>query len=398
METKWKKIDKGDVAFFVVLTITALLIVRWIFGSNITEYNTSICAINYTNGFMPAGFLGTVLLMCNKFAGGILMNYQGIFALNLVVMFLYVALLLLVFITAYLRTGNRGSVTAKQIICFASIFGFSMFCGGATFAGTGVYQMILVLIAMELFLCEKAEWLVMILSVIGICIQPDFFFLNLGMMLFPLAYKMKASQHRNYYKILFGMTLGTSIGMFAYSEYMTRFHLNMTADSQVSLMQQLSNNPNKFDVGNADFVFRNLSALLQDWDYAGTNYIELVLYIIFSLPFLVMFVKLLMGLRSRFTSYVPFILGMLLFLPQFLLKVHYGVIVYHFIMYVLLMVLLIYALCDEVMTEEVEKRKMSLKAKFPLPVLFLFYAMCFVRFGDISVSENIRALISYFIG
>ena len=182
---KERKLDSFTLTWFLFVVV-----LWWKFYQEEVEIiNTTSLAFHYGYGFISRGFMGTIFLLVDKLLPGNQMNYDGVMAFTHVTTFLYIALLLWFFMIVLKKCSMAICNKTKYMVFFFTMFAVSMFVTKYNMGRYDMYCLMLSILAAILIIKEKAEWLVIPLSAIGVMIHQGNVFYLLNIILVLLLYK-----------------------------------------------------------------------------------------------------------------------------------------------------------------------------------------------------------------
>lgn len=379
---KEKTFDFKKVLLIVAVLGVIFCLVFLRFASyNISEDSLRILELSYKDGFISAGLIGTIYRGLNLVVPVELFDYEVIYVISKHILILYYVLVASFVVVIY---GKRRELFEKNpaLICLFVIFTAGMFGCADTLGSYDMYQMIVVLIISILLFLQKAEWLTIPAVLVGILIHPSFLFKGFIIVAALMIYKWKIHSE-NKYKSLLITSLVASVTSFIASE--------------ASLVAKI--------VGNTDLlgdrVIREASAILPEWAFHGTNYINLLIFLLFFSPYLLIgrdfFKRLYKRDIENVKVYRLLQLGALFVLPEFIFKIEYGFLIYTVIMYYVLLIMYMLVQKDRAVIECIEEEKEVIKRIIPIPEVLIIYPLLLMPFIRISIMRGFD-VISRLIG
>ena len=149
----------------------------------------------------------------------------------------------------------------------------------------------------------------------------------------------------------------------------------------------------------SSIVFVEASSLIPEWNYKDDNYLSLVLFLLAFSPYLLIgrdyFKRLYLKNPNNRRVYRLMQLGALMILPEFILKVKYGFLIYFVIMYYVLLLMFLYQDNDELIITNSKEEINMLKEKIMIPEVLVIYPLLFMPFLSFSISRVFHVLSEY---
>ena len=179
MTEQFDKVEKKRYRQFIgaMLAFAVFYYLRY-FKHTMTEYNTTLFAMSYKYGFISRGMLGTIWAGLDKILPLDLMTYEAVYWFNWGITWLF-SLLVIVFLGKCIRkvkAEHRHNMYYMAIAC--AIYFFPMFWSEEMFGRLDVYLYILTFICLFALLDEKAEWIIIPIGILCMCIHQGFVFTN----------------------------------------------------------------------------------------------------------------------------------------------------------------------------------------------------------------------------
>ena len=206
MTEQYEKIEKKRYWQFIacMFAFSVFYYLRY-FKHVMTEYNTTLFAMSYKYGFISRGMLGTLWDGLDRLLPVNLMTYEAVYWFNWGITWLF-SLLVIVFLGKCLRkcaSGQKHNMYYMAIAC--AIYFFPMFWSEEMFGRLDVYLYVLTFVCLFALLDEKAEWIIIPVGIVCMCIHQGFVFTNANLILVPLFYKILTAEgkRRRKYLMLF---------------------------------------------------------------------------------------------------------------------------------------------------------------------------------------------------
>lgn len=354
-----------------------------------SDENLVVLATTYREGFLSAGFVGSVYGLLNRILPYDLMTYETAYGFTKCMLGIYFLLAAGLLVMVYHKTAEEQKKKQMDLICLALILFGGMFGSGNTMGSFDMYQMIVFLLCMFPLFTNRGLWLLLPLSVVGMCIHPSFLFKNLPLILLLLTYLCKkgepvSSKKR---KGLRNGILVVCLLLFIVSEVSVILAGDRMAEIE-GMAALLSQNPEGFDAGWMVRGLRILSAVLPEWGYHHYNYLGLLFFLIFFSPYLWIGRKFFLGVNEKVgwdREYRLLQFGALALLPEFLFKVCYGYLIYEVIVYYLVLLMFFIVVKDQKILGEMEQMLEKIRNRMPVPILLLLYPVLFIPFNGETI-------------
>ncbi len=397
LNTKDKKLLLG------LFLYACVVIIRY-FEHTMLYTNTTLYAICYKYGFLSRGFMGSLLRVLNLILPVELFSYQGIYAFSEAMTVVLYFCFFLYFVRILKETRLEDKRNVSYLMIFFSIFSFPMFLTADNFGRLDIFLIMITLISMILILREKAEWLIIPLCAIGMCIHQGFVFTNVNIILVLLFYKamMGEGARRRKYFILFGLTFLTVSVFFLYFEFGSHVFSRDAVDEIIAAARMTSSD-GEYNTSIINHEILGQDVFLDEIGYHIYNYKELPLFLICFLPYILIayhfFKNLLRGKeKNARIAYLAVLLGALTLLPEWILKVDYGRYVYATAFYYIAIVMTLIAMGDQVVSAQLQDTKEAVKEKMPMAILLLIYPALFMPLHDIIISNLINNFVLLIFG
>jgi len=390
--------DKKEIKYGAIMLVVFYFIcfLRY-YDGGINLQATTVFAFSYKYGFVSRGFMGTVLLVLNKILPFELLNYDGILALSMIATII-LGVLLFVFFYAVIRKSQNNNIKYQQyLMIFCSVFSFTFFWTEQNFGRLDTYLAIVMLLSMILLVIEKCEWLIILLSIIGVLIHQGYVFMNVGIVLAFLLYKAVFKEKKRYYLLLFFCTLISVSILFLYFEFFSHINGNVYYDEIVSFAKSLSYNGNSYYEALVNHELLGQGVFEEEWPYHIVNYIESVQFVILWIPYIILGFKFIkkcynhIGEKKDRLVYLIVFLGAFTVIPEMILKVDYGRYIYEIVFYYIAMIMMLIVVNDRVVITSISDIKKEVGGK-ALGIL-VAYSMIFMPFLDVLISRASRNML-----
>ena len=365
----------------------------------VRSYNTTMLALNYKNGFTSRALLGTLYHLLDGILPWNLIDYSAVFVFAIVITILFLVLMLL-FAHRVLSLSDPQLFDITEIIFLLYIaVSMSTFSGGYNFLRVDIFMLAVSMTGALCLISKRAEWLVIPLSAIGVMFHQGYVFMYFNIILILLIVRFFDAENRRE-KIRYGVYFIASflVGsvLFLYFELFSRNGGRAVYENIVAEAKALSY---KGIYHTTLLAHEVLAADLGDTEreLRRVNRIQLPIYVLVMLPFIVMFIILFAGIFREAKrcgelsiKYVFILIGPLTMLPDFLLKVDYGRWVMSVVAYYFVVILALIAMRDTVTCDVMARISVKLSSKlwsYMMPV----YPLFFLPYWDVDISESMRA-------
>ena len=385
--------------YIAVLGIFGLIVFFTTCQWRVRSYNTTMLALDYKNGFTSRALLGTIYHILNKLLPVNMIDYRASFVFAVVITLLFLVLMLL-FAGACLKRADSQLSDALQITMLLFIaVSMSTFSGGYNFLRVDIFMLAVSMIAALCIITDKAVWMVVPLSAIGVMFHQGYVFMYFNIILILLIIRFfgaEESREKIRYGAYFILSFLVGSVLFLYFELFSRNSGEEVYERVVAEAEALSY---KGIYHTTLLAHEVLGIDLGDTEKGLrlVNRIQFPIYILVMMPFIVLFIWFFAAVFreaklkgvNRF-KYLCVLVGPLTMLPDFLLKVDYGRWVMSVVAYYFVVLLSLLAMRDTV-TEDVMAR-MNVKLSGRLwSYLLLAYPAFFLPYWDVDISESMRS-------
>ncbi len=394
-KTKLKSIISFVFIFFMICF--ALFITYY--GQEVRRYNTTILAFNYSYGFISRGLLGTLYLGLNEILPFDILNYESVVNITLiattVIMFVFFLLALCILI----KSEEKYLTNIQYIILFFVMFFVPMFYSFRNMGRPDVYMMFFTFIGLILIVCNKFEWLLIPLAILSVMVHQGyvFMFYNIFMyLLFYKAFNYTEKKRKKYIAILGISFLAVSV-LFLYFNFFSHINGEEIYNEILELATKLGKEGEVFDIL-INHEILGIDPWEEEWPQHIYNFIELPLYCLLMLPYIVLGVRLFKNIISAAETkaekwkYAMIPIFSLTCVPCYILKIDYGRWVFAGIAYYALVLLALCALRDKLVTEKLHELMEDIKHRYAYASLLLLFVATTIPLHDIHINEIMRNL------
>ena len=374
-----------------------------------TEYNTTLFAMSYEYGFISRGLLGTIWAGLDWLLPMDLMTYEAVYWFNYIITILFYVLVI-VFLGKCVKkvaASHRRNMYYMAIAC--AIYFFPMFWSEEMFGRLDVYLYLLTFVCLFCLMEEKAEWLIVPIGIVCMCIHQGFVFTNANLILVPLFYKILTSdgKRRRKYIVLFASFFLTISALFLYFEFFSHGNGAAIYDDVVAASKAISEDGKGYNKSILKHEILGEDVYDSEARYHALNRTEFPAFLLLYAPYLPIVIHFFKGLFQRSEDrkskwvHAAFLLGACTILPQYLLKVDFGRYAFTTFTYYIVMVMMFMVMNDECVTVQLDATKEKIKATIPVPWIVLLYPMFLMPFYDVIISgatSKLRTLVMEVLG
>ena len=382
-----------------ILSLYGLIVFFTTCQWRVRSYNTTMLALNYKNGFTSRALLGTIYHVLDMILPWELIDYRAAFIFAVVITLLFLALIILFARAVFSHIDEQLFDITEIIFLLFITAAMSTFSGGYNFLRVDILMLAVSMIGALLLIEKRAGWMVIPLSAIGVMLHQGYVFMYFNIILILLIVRFfdaEESRERFRYGVYFVCSFLIGSLLFLYFELFSRNSGEEVYETVVAEAEALSY---KGIYHTTLLAHEVLGIDLGDTERGLrlVNRIQLPIYILVMLPFIVIFIGLFIGIfreagkrGAMRLKYLCILVGPLTMLPDFLLKVDYGrwvmsVVAYYFVVFLALL-----AMRDSVTEDVIARLSVRLSAKtwsYMLPV----YPLFFLPYWDVDISESMRA-------
>lgn len=384
--------EKKIASFSIVWIVFLIALFLKGYGDKVNDINATMLAFSYKYGFISRGLIGSIYQVLDKILPFDMMNYVWVMRFTQIVTMVFYIILFVFVISCLMKCSKRITEPMKYAIIYFSIWAIPMFASEYNFGRLDVYCVMLSLIGALLLIYEKAEWLVIVFSALGVMVHQGNVFMFLNIILVLLFYKMLSSEGKKQkkYLILFVLSFLVAAVLFLYFEFFSHFNGANILDDIVSTATALCNNGTYHqDVIDHEILGIDLSE--REWKFRLQNIVQFPIFVILMLPHILLTIKLFKNIiRSAETKkdkwkYFFVSIGAATIIPDLLLKCDYGRWMFAIICYYCVVILSLLAMKDKIVEREFFNLTDSLNKKSPASILLLAYPIVFQPLRDVAI-------------
>ncbi len=397
-KTKQRSIRQFMVTLFVIcfgLFITY-------YATEVRRYNTTILAFNYSHGFISRGLLGTLFLLADKILPYELLTYENIVNFTLISTTVVIGIFFWLVYLILKRCEEKYLANVQYIIIFFAMFFVSMYYSIRNFGRPDIYMMFFTFIGLILIVCQKFEWLIIPLAILNVMIHQGYVFLFYNIFMYLLAYRAYKTEGKTrikYIAILALSFLAVSV-LFLYFNFFSHVSDIEVYNDIYSFASAIGKDGEVY-VTLLDHEILGIDPWDQEWPQHIYNFIELPIFCILMLPYLILGVRFFKNIiQAAETKLDKFVYAMLpicslTMLPSYLLKIDYGRWIYATLAYFALVVLVLCGLKDKIVTEKLHELMEDIQSRYTYSYLLLIYITTIVPLYDIHINQALRSISDY---
>ena len=396
-ETKQREIRK----FMIMLSVVNLALFAVTCRGMVRSYNTTMLALSYEYGFTSRSLLGTLYHLLDAVLPLDLIDYRAVVATAYVATILFV-LFVEYFLYRCLRCCEGEMVKYGEYLalilslCLVSTFSFPY-----NFFRVDIFMILVSLLGVLCLVKERAQWLVVPLSALGVMFHQGYVFMYFNLILVLLFYRALSwwkedRRKARRYGLLFALSFLVGSVLFLWFEFFSRSNGAAFFDTIKSEAEKLS-----YDgIYHSTLLYHEVLGIdlaSTEEEFSRVNAVQILMCGIVCLPMLVFGVRFFAGLikkakgASEKWKYLAVALGAATILPDFLLKIDYGRWMAAVVVYYVGIVLALLAMKDPIMETQVRESGESLIRR-PGMALWLMIVLLLLPFLDVNIDPFFRHL------
>lgn len=396
-ETKQREIRK----FMIMLSVVNLALFAVTCRGMVRSYNTTMLALSYEYGFTSRSLLGTLYHLLDAVLPLDLIDYRAVVATAYVATILFV-LFVEYFLYRCLRCCEGEMVKYGEYLalilslCLVSTFSFPY-----NFFRVDIFMILVSLLGVLCLVKERAQWLVVPLSALGVMFHQGYVFMYFNLILVLLFYRALSwwkedRRKARRYGLLFALSFLVGSALFLWFEFFSRSNGAAFFDTIKSEAEKLS-----YDgIYHSTLLYHEVLGIdlaSTEEEFSRVNAVQILMCGIVCLPMLVSGVRFFAGLikkakgASEKWKYLAVVLGAATILPDFLLKIDYGRWMAAVVVYYVGIVLALLAMKDPIMETQVRESGERLIQR-PGIALWIMVVILLLPFLDVNIDPFFRHL------
>ena len=358
----------------------------------VRAYNSTLLALSYEYGFTSRSLLGTIYHVIDKILPVNMMDYDMVLLFAQIVTGMFFVFLYLFLYLCIKRCNLNFIKPCEYIMLFFMLFTIATFSGGYNFFRVDLFLIWVSLLCTLLIVYEKAEWLVIPLSAIGVMFHQGYVFMFFNVTLVLLFYKMLSGDKKRMWKYgtIFVSTFVIGSALFLWFEFFSRSNGAAIFDQIAEEAANLSLNGQYHTTLLAHEVLgTDLSETEQA--FRKMNIAEISLFSLFFLPYILVTIRFFKNLMKSASGivdklkYLAVSIGAATMLPNFILKIDYGRWILAVITYYALIIFALTALRDEKVETQLKESYEWITSK-PWAFVFVAYPILFIPLWDVQIT------------
>lgn len=396
-ETKQREIRK----FMIMLSVVNLALFAVTCRGMVRSYNTTMLALSHEYGFTSRSLLGTLYHLLDAVLPLDLIDYRAVVATAYVATILFV-LFVEYFLYRCLRCCEGEMVKYGEYLalilslCLVSTFSFPY-----NFFRVDIFMILVSLLGVLCLVKERAQWLVVPLSALGVMFHQGYVFMYFNLILVLLFYRALSwwkedRRKARRYSLLFALSFLVGSALFLWFEFFSRSNGAAFFDTIKSEAEKLS-----YDgIYHSTLLYHEVLGIdlaSTEEEFSRVNAVQILMCGIVCLPMLVFGVRFFAGLikkakgASEKWKYLAVVLGAATILPDFLLKIDYGRWMAAVVVYYVGIVLALLAMKDPIMETQVRESGERLIRR-PGIALWIMVVILLLPFLDVNIDPFFRHL------
>ena len=391
--------------FLIVMAIFMCLMSFRFFAKELSSFNVTLYAFNYSYGFMSRGLIGTIWRGIDNILPGDQMTHEALFIFSAIITVIYILVMFVFFCVIIKKCSDKDMRNIRYLILLLSIFAIPIFGTRSNFGRIDLFLFIIVYICLICIINEKAEWICIPLVIVAECIHQGFVFMNINIILVLFFYKImkRTGKERRKYIIYFALTLICASVFFLYFEFFTQIDGESIYEEIVSTAKSLSYSGEAYSKMLVQHEILGQGVWMDEWRFHKANFVDVPIFVILFLPYLIIgitFLKNLVKGKKELTEKLPYLavaLGALTVVPEMLLKVDFGRYVFAVFFYYITIVMCLIVMGDRHVANTFSDTKELVKSKIPFAIILVVYPMMFMPLYDVIISlvdSNISQLVT----
>ncbi len=396
---------KNNRIFLIAMAVFMCLLSYRFFVKELSSFNVTLYAFNYSYGFMSRGLIGTIWQGIDYILPGSQMTYDALFTFSLIISIIYVLVLFVFYMVIISKTKEQNIDNIRYLIIFLSIFAIPIFATRSNFGRIDLFLFIIVFICLISIITEKAEWICIPLVAVAECIHQGFVFMNINIILVLFFYKImkREGKKRKKYIAYFVLTFVVASMFFMYFEFFSHVDGENIFEEIVSTAKSLSYSGKAYGTMLVQHEILGQGVWMDEWRYHYANFVDVPIFVVLFLPYLIIGINFLKNLckgekniNDRL-AYLAVALGALTVVPEILLKVDFARYVFAVFFYYIVVVMCLIVMGDKKTVDTFDMTKEKVKEKIPFAIILIVYPMMFMPLYDIIISlvdSNISQIIT----
>lgn len=391
--------QKETYRFMIMLIFVGFAVFITSYYHLVRSYNTTMLALSYDYGFTSRALLGWMYHLIDKILPIDMMNYSAVLLFADIVTVLFFFLLYLFVFLCLKKCDEKCMKACEYLILFMMIFTISTYSSGYNFFRVDILMIVVSVLGAILIVYEKAEWMAIVLSALGVMFHQGYVFMYFNIILVLLFYKFLCADNtkkRWKYLIIFILSFCVGSALFLYFEFFSRsngyeFHEQIIAEAKLLAAG------GGYHTGLIEHEVLGLDLGVSEAEFRETNMKQMWVGVLLFMPYIAIAVNFFKGLIQTATSkldkfkYVVVVIGSFTMLPDFLLKCDYGRWYMAVMLYYLVVILALVMMKDNHVGNQLNKT-FSWIANKPWSFLLVLYPILMIPFYDVDINAIIQRI------
>ena len=275
--------------FLIVMAIFMCLMSFRFFAKELSSFNVTLYAFNYSYGFMSRGLIGTIWRGIDNILPGDQMTHEALFIFSAIITVIYILVMFVFFCVIIKKCSDKDMRNIRYLILLLSIFAIPIFGTRSNFGRIDLFLFIIVYICLICIINEKAEWICIPLVIVAECIHQGFVFMNINIILVLFFYKImkRTGKERRKYIIYFALTLICASVFFLYFEFFTQIDGESIYEEIVSTAKSLSYSGEAYSKMLVQHEILGQGVWMDEWRFHKANFVDVPIFVILFLPYLI---------------------------------------------------------------------------------------------------------------
>lgn len=396
-ETKQREIRK----FMIMLSVVNLALFAVTCRGMVRSYNTTMLALSYEYGFTSRSLLGTLYHLLDAVLPLDLIDYRAVVATAYVATILFILFVEYFLYRCLKRCEGEMLKYGEYLALILSLCLVSTFSFPYNFFRVDIFMILVSLLGVLCLVKERAQWLVVPLSALGVMFHQGYVFMYFNLILVLLFYRALSwwkedRRKARRYGLLFLLSFLVGSALFLWFEFFSRSNGAAFFDTIKSEAEKLS-----YDgIYHSTLLYHEVLGIdlaSTEEEFSRVNAVQILMYGIVCLPMLVFGVRFFAGLikkakgASEKWKYLAVVLGAATILPDFLLKIDYGRWMAAVVVYYVGIVLALLTMKDPIMETQVRESGERLIQR-PGIALWIMVVILLLPFLDVNIDPFFRHL------
>ena len=386
--------------FMIMMVVLSFILFCANYDGEIDSYNTTILALNYTIGFTSRGLIGTVYYLIDKVMPVSMYSPQSA-KVFLFLSTVILVIILFIFIRTIIKRCEEKYLSGVEILLFFMIVAtLSTYFGGWNFGRIDIYMIMISLISVILMMNGKCEWLIIPLTIAGVLMHQGYVFMyyNIPLVLLLWGIFERKDKRKKYIAVAIISILICSV-LFLYFELYSHNFVDKGAYEQIADIAGSMSEEGKYHETLLAHEILGVDLSGIEHEYHMKNLAEIILFIVFFWPYIIIFFKLMMCVLRNGESkadkwkYAFMYAGALTMLPDYLIKVDYGRWIMSTIAYYLIIGCFLFV-TDEGFARTANIYFDEIKKRYIIYPLLIVYPVFFVPYLDVNI-DSITAIFGH---